>query len=440
VTYAAILIPSVLSRALPGAERWIDLVAWAVVALLADLLRVRLWNEFTFAMSLPVALAAAMVLDPWEASVVAFAGSIEVRELRGDVPLARSLFNRAEVGLSIFLASAVFHGFHGDPAAWPDVLGPACLAFLADASLNFGLVVMPVSRLNASRPGDVLRHATGPHPIRSIGVFACLALLAPVMALTYVSVGMWAVLSLLAPLVLAWLTYEQAQRLHSATQAIAEKNRALAVAAQRAADERRDERRVLAGELHDEVLPALFRVHLMAQVLRRDLERGQLLELDDDLPQLIAAADGAQRSIRELLGDLRRSPLGRDGLVGIVRMLVSELEASSDIGIELQVEDVGSASYVSQLVAYQVIREAATNAAKYSRGRSVRVTLRHDADFIRVSVSDDGVGFDRSSVDPKVHFGVQLMQERTEALGGTFVVDSRIGGGTTVAAAIPRNA
>jgi two-component system nitrate/nitrite sensor histidine kinase NarX len=70
----------------------------------------------------------------------------------------------------------------------------------------------------------------------------------------------------------------------------------------------------------------------------------------------------------------------------------------------------------------------------------VRVTLRHDADFIRVSVSDDGVGFDRSSVDPKAHFGVQLMQERTEALGGTLVVDSRIGGGTTVAAAIPRNA
>jgi signal transduction histidine kinase len=260
------------------------------------------------------------------------------------------------------------------------------------------------------------------------------------MALAYVSVGMWAVLSLLAPLVLAWLTYEQAQRLHSATQAIAEKNRALAMATQRAADERRDERRVLAGELHDEVLPALFKVHLMAQVLRRDLERGHLLELDDDLPQLIAAADGAQRSIRELLGDLRRSPLGRDGLVGTVRMLVSQLQATSDIGIELQAEDVGDASYVSQLVAYQVIREAATNAAKYSRGRSVFVTLRDDADFIRVSVSDDGVGFDRSSVDPKVHFGVQLMQERTEALGGTFVVDSRIGGGTTVAAAIPRSA
>ena len=49
---------------------------------------------------------------------------------------------------------------------------------------------------------------------------------------------------------------------------------------------------VVAGELHDEVLPPLFKVHLMGQVLRQDLDSGQLLNLDCDLPELLSATPG----------------------------------------------------------------------------------------------------------------------------------------------------
>ncbi len=94
------------------------------------------------------------------------------------------------------------------------------------------------------------------------------------------------------------------------------------------ARERKDERLALAGELHDEVLPSLFKVHLMGQVLKQDLAAGRLLELDDDLPELLLATDAAQRAIRDLLGDLRRSPLGAAGLVPTVRMLVDQLAAA----------------------------------------------------------------------------------------------------------------
>jgi hypothetical protein len=40
----------------------------------------------------------------------------------------------------------------------------------------------------------------------------------------------------------------------------------------------------VAGDLHDDVLPALFKVHLMGEVLKQDLASGRLLDLDDDLP------------------------------------------------------------------------------------------------------------------------------------------------------------
>jgi signal transduction histidine kinase len=59
--------------------------------------------------------------------------------------------------------------------------------------------------------------------------------------------------------------------------------------------------------------------------------------------------------------------------------------------------------------------------------------------MVRVSVTDDGSGFDWLRVDGNRHFGLQMMKERLEAAGGTMFVDSRLGAGTTVAASIPRD-
>ena len=79
---------------------------------------------------------------------------------------------------------------------------------------------------------------------------------------------------------------------------------------------------VVAGELHDEVLPPLLKVHLMGQVLKQDLRAGRLLDLDDDLPgAAIRHPEVAQGAIREVLGDLRRSSLGPGGLTPTIRLL-----------------------------------------------------------------------------------------------------------------------
>jgi signal transduction histidine kinase len=54
-----------------------------------------------------------------------------------------------------------------------------------------------------------------------------------------------------------------------------------------------------------------------------------------------------------------------------------------------------------------------------------------------LTVSDDGIGFDPESVDKDGHFGLQLMAERTQAVGGTVLVTSVPGAGTTIEATIP---
>ena len=68
----------------------------------------------------------------------------------------------------------------------------------------------------------------------------------------------------------------------------------------------------MAAGLHDEVLPPLFKVHLMGQVLRQDLASGRLLALEEDLPALLGATENASDNMRELIRSLRIRPSVRE--------------------------------------------------------------------------------------------------------------------------------
>ena len=249
---------------------------------------------------------------------------------------------------------------------------------------------------------------------------------------------MWAAVGFLAPLLLAHQTFVQSQRYYEAALRLERKNRALVEASERMAEERRDERLVVAGELHDEVLPPLFNVHLMGQVLRQDLSAGRLLDLDEDLPQLLSATQAAQSAIRDLLRNLRRSPIGVDGLPRTLEQLARQLETAGSPRIKLSLEDVGG-SKLTLLLAYQVAREAMNNAARHSRASLISVELSEGEGEIRLVVEDDGVGFDPRAVDKDGHFGLQLVSERVEAGGGRVVLDSELGVGTKVAATLPQD-
>jgi signal transduction histidine kinase len=228
----------------------------------------------------------------------------------------------------------------------------------------------------------------------------------------------------------------QDKDLEEADARIESKDRALVEAAGHALDERRDERMAVAGELHDEVLPPLFKVHLMGQVLRQDLNSGRLLDLDEDIPELLAATEAAQDAIRCVVRDLRRSSLGPGGLNSTIELLAQQLESSGGPKFRLALADVGGSSVV-QLIAYQVAREAMNNAARHAKATEISVDLDRSGEVIRLRIEDNGVGFIAEGVDREAHFGLQLLRERIESVGGTLYVDSELGHGTQVVALLP---
>ena len=80
---------------------------------------------------------------------------------------------------------------------------------------------------------------------------------------------------------------------------------------------------------------------------------------------------------------------------------------------------------------YRIAQEALNNVVKYARASNVNVDLRQQPMGARLSISDDGGGFDIAAVGPG-HFGQKIMRERAESIGARFTVQSEIGHGTVV--------
>jgi signal transduction histidine kinase len=413
-----------------------DVALWAGVAAIGDLMPVRLWGSVSLSMSLPVTLAAGMVLSPLEAGLVAFVAALDPREFRGQVSIARGLYNRSQVAASVIASSLVFHGLHGDVSVWPGVVLVGLVALAVDWLVNTILVLAPLVYMTGLPVTEVIRRVCGRSPAQHLAGYLSLGLLAVLLGTIWLTSYGWGLVAFLIPLGLARQVFLQGRNLEEAGAKIESKDRALVAVTGQTLSERREERMAVAGELHDEVLPPLFKVHLMGQVLRQDLNSGRLLDLDEDIPELIKATEAAQDAIRCVVRDLRRSSLGPGGLNSTIEILARELETSGSPNFVLELEDVGGSSVV-QLLAYQVAREAMNNSARHSQATEVLVSLKRSDDLIRLVVDDDGTGFLASAVDRESHFGLQLIRERVESAGGTLYVDSELGRGTRVIAQLP---
>jgi len=412
------------------------LLVWVAVSALTDLLQLPYWGQATLAMSLPVTLAAGMVFPAAVAGLVGVVGFLDPREFRGEVGVFRAIFNRAQVGLSVFAASIVFHRLAPKEFDWPLVILAGLAAMVTGYALNATLVAKAIGMMNGVSLHVALKRVHDDGWREHVKSWTCLALVAVSIAGLYEFGGVWGFLCGVAPLTLAHQVFARGKQLESSARQIHEKNQAVLASIERVADERRDERLAVAGEIHDEILPPLFKVHLMGQVLRHDLNSGRLLDLDDDLPELLTATATAQDSIRGLVRDLRRSSLGPGGLNSTLELLARQLESAGAPPIVLDLDDVGGSSF-TQLLTYQVAREALSNAARHSRAEWIRAELRRSEDRIRLVVEDNGVGFDRQQVDQDLHFGLQLIAERVEAAQGSVIIDSQLGRGTCLTAVIP---
>ena len=197
------------------------------------------------------------------------------------------------------------------------------------------------------------------------------------------------------------------------------------------------ERQRLSRQMHDGPAQALSNFILQTEIAMRllDVDAGQAR---DELNSLKSSAMGTFQKVRNFIFELRPMMLDDLGLVPTVRRYADAFkeQAGLDVSVTVTGNERRLTPYI-EVMLFRAIQELLGNAARHSQAVLVKVMLDMGEDRVRVSVDDNGKGFDADSVMQGTSLGLKLIRERAEMLGGSFEIDTSLGKGSRISFAVP---
>lgn len=202
-----------------------------------------------------------------------------------------------------------------------------------------------------------------------------------------------------------------------------------------------EERTRIACEIHDGLVQSLagvnFKLELCQQLLRTD-PQASLATLSESKAQLKLAIQEA----RQVIFNLR--PLHYDKME-LIPGLTNYLKSyESQYHIQTTFRVTGDEQILfprTKIFLFRIVQEALSNVQKHAKADRVSVDLEIDLERLRVTIKDNGVGFNMDTVlsDPDKwdHFGIRGILERARLVGGEGAIDSKKGRGTTIVVDVP---
>lgn len=204
-----------------------------------------------------------------------------------------------------------------------------------------------------------------------------------------------------------------------------------------------NEQNRIADEMHDSVSQSLFGIvyatHSLKQTWRKMSER----ELEEQIELIHDSATKVAKELRITIYSLSSKKSGGPSWLGMVRSHLKSLSRLNDVEIELKITgDDFSLPYPYHKALFRIISEATGNAIRHGAASRVDVELSLKPKWIRLSIIDDGVGFDAdlSWNEPDEHsggLGMKNMQYLAQSLGGDFQLTSSENAGTRILISIP---
>jgi two-component system sensor histidine kinase DegS len=197
------------------------------------------------------------------------------------------------------------------------------------------------------------------------------------------------------------------------------------------------ERQRLSRQMHDGPAQALSNFILQTEIAMRllDVDPAQAKE---ELSNLKVSAMGTFQKVRNFIFELRPMMLDDLGLVPTVRRYADAFKEQT--GLDASVTVTGNERRLEpyiEVMIFRAIQELIGNASRHSQATMVKVHLDIADEVVRVSVDDNGKGFDPEIVGHGSSLGLRLIRERAEMLGGTFEIDSAAGKGARISFSVP---
>jgi two-component system, NarL family, sensor kinase len=203
---------------------------------------------------------------------------------------------------------------------------------------------------------------------------------------------------------------------------------------QRALDASQEERRRIAGALHDGVVQELTAVSFMVASGAEEASSAGRTAQASRLREAASTVRNSMGSLRSLLVDIYPPNLRAAGLTAALSDLAATA-AGRDVAVTLDVADAAEDALDEdgEEALYRIAQECLRNTTKHARASQVTMTVTHGNRKVRLLMADNGQGFADPSVlrqPPEGHFGLQLMQDVAAKVNGTLQVSTGPGIGT----------
>lgn len=203
------------------------------------------------------------------------------------------------------------------------------------------------------------------------------------------------------------------------------------------------ERDRLARSLHDRLAQALGYINIKASLIDQLLSEKQIDPARASLEELKTVAIDTYADVREAIFNLRTKVHGGSEFLPMLREYLVEYETQHSIKTRIQI-DSDRAGEFPAVVGTQVIRviqEALSNVRKHAQATQVTIRFVATNGQIRLTIRDNGRGFEveRIRQQNRFSFGLDIMRERIESVGGRLEISSAPGRGTTVTLYVPQS-
>jgi two-component system, NarL family, sensor histidine kinase DegS len=202
-----------------------------------------------------------------------------------------------------------------------------------------------------------------------------------------------------------------------------------------------EERTRIACEIHDGLVQSLagvnFKLDLCQQLLRKN-PKASLATIKESKAQLKLAIQEA----RQVIFNLRPLHYDKMELIPALTNYLKSYETQSRIKADFSVSGDEQILFPrTKIFLFRIIQEALSNVRKHAKASRVSIQLEIDLERLRVTITDNGVGFDMEAVlrDPEKwdHFGIKGILERARLVGGEGHITSKKGRGTKIVVEVP---